>query len=96
MEYKIYQIKNNEELMQKFLFNSYNKDVFDINNYDVVYETIDDCKDLEDIFTKYNIAHPQDFRGHSLSISDVVEIINSDTVELGLYYCDSFSWEKIN
>jgi hypothetical protein len=27
---------------------------------------------LEDIYTKFNIDHPADFAGHSLSVSDVV------------------------
>jgi len=27
---------------------------------------------LEDIYRRFNIDHPEDFRGHSLSVSDVV------------------------
>ncbi len=29
---------------------------------------------LEDIYTRFNIDHPKDFRGHSLSVSDFSEI----------------------
>ena len=27
---------------------------------------------LDDIFTRFNIDHPKDYKGHSLSVSDVV------------------------
>ena len=27
---------------------------------------------LEDIYTRFNIDHPKDFKGHSLSVSDIV------------------------
>lgn len=45
---------------------------------------------LEKIFFIFNMEHPKDFRGHSLSTSDVVEI------EGVKYYCDSFGWKKLN
>lgn len=44
---------------------------------------------LEDLFTKFNCFHPNDFHGHSLSTSDVVVL---DGV---MYYCDSFGWVNI-
>lgn len=45
----------------------------------------------EDLFYEFNGIHPQDFRGHSLSVSNVVEIDGK------LYFCDtagfkSFEW----
>ena len=67
-----------------------------LNRYKVVYcDTIDtDCLNihefLESMFTKFNINHPKDFRGHSLSVSDVVYINN------GYWFCDDFGWKKIN
>ena len=27
---------------------------------------------LDDLYMKFNTAHPQDFTGHSLSVSDIV------------------------
>lgn len=42
-------------------------------NYDLVYTTpLEEGTSLEDIFTQFNIDRPEDFRGHSLSVSDVV------------------------
>jgi hypothetical protein len=37
----------------------------------------------------FNLEHPKDFRGHSLSVSDIVQM------EDEFYYCDSFGWKKI-
>ena len=44
---------------------------------------------LDDLFTKFNCFHPNDFHGHSLSTSDVVVL---DGV---MYYCDSFGWVNV-
>lgn len=45
---------------------------------------------LDDIFRIFNIEHPSDFKGHSLSISDIVEI------EGKFFYCDSLGWKLLN
>lgn len=44
---------------------------------------------LEILFTKFNVNHPAGFKGHSLSVSDIVVL---DGVK---YYCDSFGWKTI-
>ena len=52
---------------------------------------------LDDIYTKFNIDHPQDFRGHSLSVSDVVCIRNTGDpeYETKAYYVDSFGFKEL-
>lgn len=45
---------------------------------------------LENIFIKFNISHPEDFKGHSLSTSDIV-ILDNQT-----YLCDIIGWKKVN
>ena len=47
--------------------------------YDRVYDGKLDCNSLETIYEKFNIDHPADYKGRSLSVSDVVEIRESDT-----------------
>ena len=37
-----------------------------------------------------NINHPINYKGHSLSVSDICEIDNK------YYFCDSFGWKEIN
>ena len=42
-------------------------------NYDLLYTApLEEGTSLEDIYTRFNIDRPADFRGHSLSVSDVV------------------------
>ena len=48
---------------------------------------------LDDIFERFNINRPNDFHGHSLSVSDVI-VINR-TAETKAYYVDSFGFEEI-
>ena len=58
--------------------------------YDRVYDGKLDCNSLETIFEKFNIDHPADYNGRSLSVSDVVEIRESDTLNPGFYFVDFF------
>ena len=45
---------------------------------------------LEKIFAKFNSdERPSDFKGHSLSVGDIV------TIDDDAYVCDSFGWNKI-
>ena len=64
--------------------------------YDKVYEAEVDGTSLEDVYEKFNIYKPDDYKARSLSVSDVVEIIESDSVDPGFYFCDSIGFEKID
>ncbi len=48
--------------------------------YDKVYEGEVDCNDLEAVFEKFNMDHPDDYRGRSLSVSDIVEVVESPEI----------------
>ena len=63
--------------------------------YDMVYEKEVGCSDLEEIYALLNTNHPSDYRGRSLSVSDVVEVYESDTVPHGFYFCDSIGFKKV-
>ena len=45
---------------------------------------------LEELFTELNINHPIDYKGHSLSVSDIV------VIDCHYYYCDAYGWKEIN
>lgn len=45
---------------------------------------------LEECFERFNINRPDDYKGRSLSVSDIVII--DDTP----YYCDPFGWLEVN
>ena len=64
--------------------------------YDRVYDGKMDCISLENIYQKFNVDHPADYTGRSLSVSDVVEIRESDTLKPGFYFVDSIGFKKIS
>ena len=94
MEYKIYQLANNEE-GYRYMFRHYRENrVAQRDLYEVVYTgTVEEVGSplavLESLFTKFNIDHPADFKGHSLSVSDIVELDGK------FYYCDSFGFVEL-
>lgn len=64
-----------------------------IKNYDVVYDGELDTNELEAIYSKFNIDHPEGFTGHSLSISDVVELY--DDSGSAFHYVDRIGFKEI-
>lgn len=63
-------------------------------NYDLVYTApLNQNTSLEDIYRTFNIDHPKDFKGHSLSVSDVVVLHQNgqDTA----HYVDSFGFTQV-
>ena len=64
--------------------------------YDRVYDGKMDCISLENIYQKFNVDHPADYKGRSLSVSDVVEIRESDTLNPGFYFVDSIGFKSIS
>lgn len=95
MKYKIKQIKDIENCDYAFEHYDWCKDKINLDDYETVYEgEIEDENKpvsyyLEMLFTKFNVARPDDFKGHSLSVSDVVELDGKN------YYCDAFGWEEL-
>jgi len=62
--------------------------------YDKVYSGDVKCRNLEDVFTLFNSRRPEGFRGHSLSVSDVVEVEDAAGITPGFYFCDSFGFKE--
>ena len=64
------------------------------DNYDLVYSApLSDGESLEDIYRRFNLDHPADFTGHSLSVSDIVVLRHGDTETA--HYCDSFGFTEV-
>ena len=60
---------------------------FDFTLYNKVYtDYVEDNITLDDIFEKFNINRPDDFYGHSLSVSDLIVINNK------IFYVDRFGF----
>lgn len=63
--------------------------------YDQVFSGLVEADSLEEVFCIFNLAHPDGFAGRSMSVSDVVEIVESDSVVPGFYFCDSIGFRKV-
>lgn len=50
----------------------------------------DSMEILEHLFVLFNQGYPSNYKGRSLSVSDVVVLD-----KFGTYFCDSFGWKKI-
>ena len=63
-------------------------------NYELVYTSPLTEKDsLESIYTRFNIDHPADFKGHSLSVSDIV-VLHQDGKDTA-HYRDRFGFSQV-
>ena len=97
MKFKIYQLKKEHDdamFLSLDMLKHFNLE-FDFSKYKEVYEGNMNANGLGDLFAIFNIDRPADFKGHSLSVSDVIQIIESDKVEAGYYFCDSFGWKEV-
>lgn len=61
--------------------------------YRKAYEGNVEADNLEDVFYIFNMDHPGDYRARSLSMSDVVEIIEHDNSTF--HICDTFGFKEV-
>ena len=95
--FSIYQLKRGDET-RDLRFEPYDRltaagHTVDPANYDLIYSApLVPGTSLKDIFTRFNIDHPKDFKGHSLSVSDVVVLHQNgqDTA----HYVDSIGYRQ--
>lgn len=101
MEIKIYQINTDRDdngcafMNMDWLKKQFGDTNIDCEIYDRVYSGEITGETLEDVFCTFNFERPAGFNGHSLSVSDVVEIVESDSIEPGFYFCDSIGFKQI-
>lgn len=94
----IYQLAH-EERTRDLRFEPYDRlqaagHTIDRANYELVYTApLTAGTSLEDIFTRFNIDHPQDFKGHSLSVSDIVVLHQNG--ENTAHYVDSIGYKEV-
>ena len=96
--FSIYQIKGGDET-RDFRFEPYDRlqaagNVVDRANYELVYSApLAPETSLEDIYIRFNTDHPKDFKGHSLSVSDVVVLHQNG--QDAAHYVDSFGYKEV-
>lgn len=95
--YGIYQLKKSEERTYQFMgMREASRFGFEIHgeDYELIYSDRLGMEDtLNSLYEKFNINHPQDFTGHSLSVSDVVVMRKNG--ESKAYYVDSFGFTEL-
>ena len=96
--FTIYQLKGGEETREyAFESLSFLKKMglsVESKNYSEVYTaSLKQGTDLEDIFYEFNMHRPEDFTGHSLSVSDIVVVHNGETDRA--FYVDRFGFTEI-
>lgn len=101
MEIRIYQINSDRDtdgykfMGMDWVKKHWGEQGVDSEIYDKVYEGTIDGSTLEDVFCTFNFSRPVGFKGHSLSVSDIVEVIQSSETEPGFYFCDSIGFQKV-
>lgn len=93
---RVYQLKPDSNVMMKFIgYDDFRKRFGepDPASYQVVYDGEVETNDLEVLYTKFNLEHPPGYRGHSLSMSDVVELY--DASGSTFHYVDRFEFREI-
>ena len=96
MRLKIYQINSDRDTNQikywglESLAKFQNSSEVDASLYDNVFDAEMDEMELEEIWTRFNHEKHPLYRGHSLSVSDVV--VTDD----GAFFCDSFGFKEID
>ena len=96
--FSIYQLKREDETWD-LRFEPYDRlqatgHAVDRANYELIYTApLAPDTSLEDIYTRFNLDHPADFKGHSLSVSDIVVLHQNgkDTA----HYVDSIGYQEV-
>ena len=96
--YKIYQLKNSPEnhaiRFEEYALAEKYGEPAKPENYDLVYsgslDEFEDSNKLEAIYTKFNLDRPESFKGHSISVSDIIVMNNEAN------YVDSYGFVDVS
>ena len=96
--YAIYQIRDDSKGREYlFMGTEYLKEqgfLVEYEDYRMVYgDVLGENETLDSLYEKFNIGHPLDFKGHSLSVSDVVAIKRDG--EITAHYVDSYGYTEL-
>ena len=96
--YFIFQLKKDAE-SREFLFmgkqwhEKHGREI-SVSNYELSFGgplfNKNSFEELEDIFVKFNLNRPDEFKGHSLSVSDVIVTVSDEGIHA--YFIDSFGY----
>lgn len=99
MQIKIYQINPERGVKKRFLsldalecMQGNRKVAPEI--YDLVFAGEVNCRELEEVYSMFNLNPPKEYHGRSLSVSDVVKIEEGESSRF--YFCDSIGFAEIS
>jgi hypothetical protein len=105
MKIKIYQIDSNRD-NKRVMYGNHERTLehagkIDPSIYNTVFDGEVDCDNLEGVYTLFNSDIPLTHQGHSLSVSDIVEVLKADeqsspsSTQPGCYFCDSVGFVRL-
>lgn len=99
MRVRVYQIDFKKDI-NRVGFESYDYTIkhvgkIDPSIYKLVYFGDINAASIEDAFRIFNLSIPGTYQGHSMSVSDVVEVVEDWEVDEAFYFCDSVGFKKL-
>ena len=97
--YSIFQLDHDKEKTHDLAFMPYSEvqkrnGAVDPKHYTCVYnDSLQPEETLDSIYERFNLHHPADFRGHSLSVSDII-VLHQDGIDTA-FYVDSFGFKQV-
>ena len=70
-------------------------DTFPAEIYELVFSGDVEAKSCDDVWTIFNANLPDVYKGRSMSVSDVLEIVDSDN-QSKFFFCDSYGFKEID
>lgn len=92
---RIHQLRPDVDVMMKFIGYDELLERFgepNPENYQVVYDGHIETNNLDAIYEKFNLDHPPGYQGHSLSMSDVIELYDQN--DRSFHYVDRFGFKE--
>ena len=98
MKFTVMQLKNIRDVDYAFMdYEFARKHDFKLKDYKEVYHSemyVDDGETtehfLDSVFTTFNIFRPDDFNGHSMSVSDIIKLEDGR-----VFYVDSIGYAEV-
>jgi len=94
--FRIHQLRPDVDVMMKFIGYDELLERFgepNPENYRVVYDGQLETNNLDAIYEKFNLDHPPGYQGHSLSMSDVIELYDQNGSSF--HYVDRLGFREI-
>lgn len=91
--FSIYQLKSDDYRFQPYVRMRSKGYEPTIDDYEMIYTDELNGATLNDIYERFNINHPKDYVGYSLSVSDVIVFIKDG--ERTAYMVDSFGFKEL-